>query len=130
MSSNEVEDRTPEAKQVHFQAPYHIVSRVDILSTIFGKSRTDVIIEAMNMWVDDHLSRDESQRLIATAYYEDSIDLETLATLVGPREAKGYRALKLNLEREPMDIAGPEEIADEPYPDSFEARETTSEEQP
>lgn len=125
MSGDVAEDEVSKQKQVHFRAPQHIVSRVDVLSDVLGKSRTDLIIEAMNALVDDQLADDTVSRLVATAYYEDAIQFEDLATLVGPREARGYRALKQNLDREPTEMPELDEIEEDPYPDDFDVETTT-----
>lgn len=125
MSGDVAEDEVSKQKQVHFRAPQHIVSRIDVLSDVLGKSRTDLIIEAMNALVDDQLADDTVSRLVATAYYEDAIQFEDLATLVGPREARGYRALKQNLDREPTEMPELDEIEEDPYPDDFDVETTT-----
>ena len=125
MSGNVADDKVTEQKQVHFRAPQHIVSRVDVLSDVLGKSRTDLIIEAMNALVDEQLADDNVSRLVATAYYEDAIEFEELATLVGPREARGYRTLKRNLNREPTEMPEPNDIEEDSYPDDFDAETMT-----
>ena len=125
MSGDVAEDEVSKQKQVHFRAPQHIVSRIDVLSDVLGKSRTDLIIEAMNALVDDQLADDTVSRLVATAYYEDAIQFEDLATLVSPREARGYRALKQNLDREPTEMPELDEIEEDPYPDDFDVETTT-----
>lgn len=125
MASNKADEGATDPKQVHFQAPRHIVHRADVLSDALGKSRTDAIIEAMNDWVDERLADDDVRRLVATAYYEGTLGFEDLATLVGPKEANGYRALKENVNRDPREIPGPDEIQDDPYPNDFDAETTT-----
>ena len=57
--------------------------------------------------------RDESnhyQELVATKYYDDQLEFETVKQLVGAETAQRLRLLKADLEDEPLDLAAPDDV--------------------
>jgi len=97
-------------RRVHFQSPEYLVERLDAIADLFDKDRTDVLVEAMREYIQDTADSDTFQELVATKYYDDQLDFETVKQLVGAETAQRLRLLKSDLADEPLDIAAPDNV--------------------
>ena len=96
-----------EPRRVHFQSPEYLVERLDAIAELFDKDRTDVLVEAIREYIDETADSETFQELVATKYYDDQLDFETVKQLVGAETAQRLRLLKADLEDEPLDLAAP-----------------------
>lgn len=99
-----------EPRRVHFQSPGYLVERLDAIADLYGTDRTDLLVEAINEYVDETAESERFQRRVAAEYYDDRLDFETVKRLVGPETAQRLRLLKADLDRPPFDLDAPEDI--------------------
>ncbi|CAI50008.1 uncharacterized protein NP_3834A [Natronomonas pharaonis DSM 2160] len=106
-------------RRVHFQSPEYLVDRLDAIADLFDKDRTDLLVEAIREYIEDTADSETFQELVATKYYDDQLDFETVKQLVGAESAQRLRLLKKDLEDEPLDLAAPDDI------DIYDGKATT-----
>ncbi|MUW13460.1 hypothetical protein GJ633_01460 [Halorubrum sp. CBA1125] len=53
---------------------------------------------------------DPLPKAIATTYYNAGLTVDQLTVLVGATSAQRFRLLKADLEEDPLDLAGPDDI--------------------
>ncbi|MFH5800929.1 hypothetical protein [Haladaptatus sp. CMAA 1911] len=95
-------------RRVHFQSPEYLVERLDAIASLFDKDRTDLLVEAIREYIEDTAESETFQELVATKYYDDQLEFETMKQLVGAETAQRLRLLKADLEGEPFDLAAPD----------------------
>lgn len=96
-------------RRVHFQSPEYLVDQLDAIADLFGKDRTDLLVEAMREYIDDTAHSEQFQELVAKRYYDDELDFETVKQLVDPETAQRLRLLKADVDGEPYDLPAPED---------------------
>ncbi|MFB6179979.1 MAG: hypothetical protein ABEI77_09680, partial [Halorientalis sp.] len=96
-----------EKRRVHFLGPDRVIEKADALADVLDKDRTDIIVEALQEYIAEKTSDEQFERMVADLYYEDRLDFETVATLVGRDTAQRFRLLKRDLVDEPLDIPAP-----------------------
>jgi len=96
-------------RRVHFQSPEYLVERLDAIASLFDKDRTDLLVEAIREYIEDTAESETFQELVATKYYDDQLEFETVKQLVGAETAQRLRLLKADLEGEPFDLAAPDD---------------------
>ncbi|RDZ33997.1 MULTISPECIES: hypothetical protein [unclassified Haloferax] len=97
-------------RRVHFQSPEYLVDRLDAIAALFDKDRTDLLVEAIREYIEDTADSETFQELVATKYYDDQLEFETVKQLVGAETAQRLRLLKADLEGEPFDLAAPTDV--------------------
>ncbi len=97
-------------RRVHFQSPEYLVERLDAIAALFDKDRTDVLVEAIREYIEETADDETFQELVATKYYDDQLDFETVKQLVGAETAQRLRLLKADLEGKPLDLAAPTDV--------------------
>ncbi|WP_254522281.1 hypothetical protein [Natrinema caseinilyticum] len=108
----ELAHRTGESddpRRVHFQSPEYLVDRLAAIADLFDKDRTDLLVEAIREYIEDTADSGTFQELVATKYYDDQLEFETVKQLAGAETAQRLRLLKADLEDEPLDIAAPDD---------------------
>jgi hypothetical protein len=108
-------------RRVHFQSPEYLVDRLDAIADLFDKDRTDLLVEAIREYIEDTADSETFQELVATKYYDDRLEFETVKQLVGAETAQRLRLLKADFEDEPLDLAAPDDV------DVYEGNVTTVE---
>jgi hypothetical protein len=103
-------DSSDEPRRVHFQSPEYLVDRVDAIADLFDKDRTDLLVEAIREYIEETADNETFQELVATKYYDDQLEFETVKQLVGAETAQRLRLLQADLEDEPLDLAAPEDV--------------------
>jgi predicted DNA-binding protein len=96
-------------RRVHFQSPESLVERLDAIADLFGRDRTDLLVEAIREYIEDTAGDERFQELVARRYYDDELDFETVEQLVDPETAQRLRLLKSDLDGEPYDLAAPDD---------------------
>ncbi|ERH13942.1 MAG: hypothetical protein J07HB67_00196 [halophilic archaeon J07HB67] len=97
-------------RRVHFQSPEHLVDRLDAIAELFDTNRTDLLVEAIREYIEDTAADETFRELVATKYYDDQLEFETVEQLVGTESAQRLRLLRADLEGEPLDLAAPEGV--------------------
>lgn len=91
-------------RRVHFQWPGYLVDRLDAIAELFGTDRTNLLVEAIREYIEETAESETFQELVATKYYDDQLEFETVKQLVGAETAQRLRLLKADLEGEPLDF--------------------------
>lgn len=99
-----------EPRRVHFQSPEYLVDRLDAIADLFDRDRTDLLVEAIREYLEETAESETFQELVATKYYDDQLEFETVKQLVGAETAQRLRLLKSDLEGEPLDLAAPDDV--------------------
>lgn len=99
-----------EPRRVHFQSPEYLVERLDAVADLFDTDRTDLLVEAIREYLEETADSETFQELVATKYYDDHLEFETVKQLVGTETAQRLRLLKADLEAEPLDIDAPADV--------------------
>jgi hypothetical protein len=99
-------------RRVHFQSPEYLVERLDAVADLFDKDRTDLLVEAIREYLEETAESETFQELVATKYYNDQLDFETVKQPVGAESAQRLRRLKADLEGESLAIAEPDDDVD------------------
>ncbi|GEM_PF-240839 len=97
-------------RRVHFQSPEYLVDRLDAIADLFDKDRTDLLVEAIREYIEETADSETFQELVATKYYDDQLEFETVKQLVGAETAQRLRLLKADLEDEPLDLVPPDDV--------------------
>jgi len=97
-------------RRVHFQSPEYLVDRLDAIADLFDRDRTDLLVEAIREYIDETADSERFQELVATKYYDDQLEFETVKQLVGAETAQRLRLLKSDLDDEPLDLAAPDDV--------------------
>lgn len=97
-------------RRVHFQSPEYLVERLDAIADLFDTDRTDLLVNAIREYIEETAESQSFQELVATKYYDNQLDFETVKQLVGAETAQRLRLLKSDLEDEPFDLAAPDDI--------------------
>ncbi|ELK46477.1 hypothetical protein D320_20734 [Haloferax sp. BAB-2207] len=97
-------------RRVHFQSPEYLVDRLDAIAALFDKDRTDLLVEAIREYIEETADSETFQELVATKYYDDQLEFETVKQLVGAETAQRLRLLKADLEGEPLDLDAPTDV--------------------
>lgn len=97
-------------RRVHFQSPEYLVERLDAIADLFDKDRTDVLVEAIREYIEETADSETFQELVATKYYNDQLEFETVKHLVGAETAQRLRLLKADPEDDPLDLTAPGDI--------------------
>jgi metal-responsive CopG/Arc/MetJ family transcriptional regulator len=101
-----------ERKRVHFRSPEDLVEQADALAEIEGKDRTDVILEALENYIEAETESERFRQRIAEAYYDDRIEYDIVEALVGTEQARTFQLLKADLESDPLELADPDADVD------------------
>ncbi|QLD88791.1 hypothetical protein HWV07_06985 [Natronomonas salina] len=96
-------------RRVHFQSPEYLVDRLDAIAELFDKDRTDLLVEAIREYIEETADSETFQELVATKYYDDQLEFETVKQLVGAETAQRLRLLKADLGDEPLDLPAPDD---------------------
>ncbi|MFB1066207.1 hypothetical protein [Natrinema sp. H-ect4] len=97
-------------RRVHFQSPEYLVDRLDAIADLFDTDRTDLLVDAIREYIEETAESETFRELVATKYYDDQLEFETVKQLVGAETAQRLRLLKADLEGEPFDLAAPDDI--------------------
>jgi hypothetical protein len=84
-------------KRIQFRAPRQLIKRTDALADVLGEDRTDILVTALQKYLQKTADDNALTQEIAAAYYDDEISFEQLKTLVGDKKAANLRVLKRQL---------------------------------
>lgn len=99
-----------EPQRVHFQSPEYLVDRLDAMAELLGTDRTALLVEAIREYVDERSESEAFKQMVATKYYDDRLDFETVKQVLGAETAQRLRLLKADLERDSYDLEAPDDV--------------------
>jgi len=103
-------DPSDELRRVHFHSPASLIERLDAIAAVYDTNRSDLLVEALREYLVKTADSEPFQELVATKYYDDKLEFETVTQLVGAETAQRFRLLKADLEDEPLDLAAPDDV--------------------
>jgi hypothetical protein len=103
-------DPSDELQRVHFHSPASLIERLDAIAAVYDTNRSDLLVEALREYLDKTADSEPFQELVATKYYDDKLEFETVTQLVGAQTAQRFRLLKADLEGEPLDLAASDDV--------------------
>ncbi|QCC51410.1 hypothetical protein [Halapricum salinum] len=90
-----------EDTRVDFTAPASLVERADRVVDVLDISRTRLLIEALEAKLEEIAADEEFRRRLSDAYYDDQVDFETVASILGREEALRMKLLKESIDHGP-----------------------------
>lgn len=105
-----VADDDRDLRRVEFRSPAFLIERLDAIADLLERDRTDLLAEAVHEYVEDTAESEPFQDLVATKYYDDQLEFETVERLVGAETAQRLQLLKADLEGQSLDLGAPEEV--------------------
>lgn len=85
--------------RVNFRLPETLVEKADVAAEVTHKNRTEVIIEALQAYLDDVEDDERFREAVVELYLDDQIDFEVLTAFIGRQDAEAVRASKTILEQ-------------------------------
>lgn len=88
-----------ETKRVNFRLPEELIQKADTLAHIQHKTRTDIIIEALQRYLQEVEDTKEFKQTVVELYLDDDISFDVLSNIIGKRDADAVRTSKQILEK-------------------------------
>ncbi|WP_053948154.1 hypothetical protein [Halolamina sediminis] len=86
-------------KRVNFRLPEELVTQADIAAEVTHKNRTEVLIEALQQYLEEKESEESFREAVIELYLDDQIDFENLVDVIGRQDAEAVRSSKNVLDR-------------------------------
>jgi len=97
-------------RRVHFQSPEYLVDRLDAIADLFDTDRTDLLVDAIREYIEETAESETFRELVATKYYDDQLEFETVKQLVGAGNCTTASSPQSGSGGEPSDLAAPDDI--------------------
>jgi metal-responsive CopG/Arc/MetJ family transcriptional regulator len=85
--------------RVNFRLPDDLVEKADVAAEVTHKNRTDIIIEALQAYLEDAEDDEQFKEAVVELYLEDQIGFEVLKEFIGRQDAESVRASKTLLDQ-------------------------------
>jgi predicted DNA-binding protein len=80
--------------KVNFRLPDELIEKADVAAEVTHKNRTDIIIEALQEYLEDVEDDEKFKEAVVELYLEDEISFEVLKEFVGRQDAESIKASK------------------------------------
>lgn len=84
--------------RVNFRLPDDLLEKADIAAEITHKSRTDILKEALQEYLDEVEDTEEFKEAVVDLYLDDEISFDILKEFIGRQDAEAVRASKTLLD--------------------------------
>src|SRR6056297_1225230 len=84
--------------RVNFRLPDDLVEKADVAAAVTHKNRTDIIIEALQAYLEDVEDDERFKEAVVELYLDDQIGFEVLKEFIGRQDAESVRASKTLLD--------------------------------
>lgn len=81
-------------KRVNFRLPEDLVEQADIAAEVTHKNRTEIIVEALQQYLDEMEDDERFREAVVELYLDGTVAFGTLAEIVGRQDAEAVRASK------------------------------------
>lgn len=88
-----------ETTKVNFRLPDDLLEKADVAAEITHRNRTDIIIEALQEYLDEVEDDEGFKEAVIDLYLDDQIGFEVLKEFIGRQDAESVRASKTLLEQ-------------------------------
>ncbi|WP_256301772.1 ribbon-helix-helix domain-containing protein [Haloarchaeobius salinus] len=85
--------------RVNFRLPENLVEKADVAAEVTHKNRTEIIIEALQEYLDEVEDDDQFKEAVVELYLDDRISFEVLKEFIGRQDAESVRASKTILDQ-------------------------------
>jgi metal-responsive CopG/Arc/MetJ family transcriptional regulator len=85
--------------RVNFRIPDHLVEKADVAAEVAHKNRTDIIIEALQEYLEDVEDDERFKQAVVELYLDNQIGFEVLKEFIGRQDAESVRASKTLLDQ-------------------------------
>lgn len=85
--------------RVNFRIPDELVEKADAAAKITHKNRTEIVTEALRIYLNEIEDEDAFKEEIVELYLEDELSFEVLKEFVGRQDAEAVRASKTVLDQ-------------------------------
>jgi predicted transcriptional regulator len=85
--------------KVNFRLPDDLVEKADVAAEVTHKNRTDIVIEALQEYLEEVEDDEKFKEAVVELYLDDGISFEVLKEFVGRQDAESIKASKNLLEQ-------------------------------
>lgn len=85
--------------RVNFRLPDSLVERADVAAEITHKNRTEIIVEALNEYLEEVEDNEKFKEAVIELYLDDQISFDVLKEFIGRQDAESVRASKTLLDQ-------------------------------
>lgn len=85
--------------RVNFRIPDDLVEKADVAAAVTHKNRTDIIVEALQAYLEDVEDDERFKEAVVELYLDDQIGFEVLTEFIGRQDAESVRASKTLLDQ-------------------------------
>lgn len=85
--------------RVNFRLPESLVEKADVAAEVTHKNRTEIIIEALQAYLDEVEDDETFKEAVVDLYLDDRLSFEVLKEFIGRQDAESVRASKTLLEQ-------------------------------
>jgi len=85
--------------RVNFRLPENLFEKVDVAATVSHKNRTEIIVEALQEYLEDVEDDERFKEGVVELYFDDQIGFEVLTEFIGREDAESIRASKTLLDQ-------------------------------
>lgn len=85
--------------RVNFRIPEELIEKADVAAKITHKNRTEIVMEALRMYLQDIEDEDAFKEDVIELYLDGQIGFETLTEFIGRQDAESVRASKTLLDQ-------------------------------
>ena len=85
--------------RVNFRLPDALVEKADVAAEVTHKNRTEIIIDALQEYLDEIEDDDRFREDVINLYLDGTIGFEVLAEFIGRQDAEAVRASKTILDQ-------------------------------
>lgn len=85
--------------RVNFRLPEDLIQKTDVAAEITHKNRTEVLIEALQEYLDDVEDDEKFKEAVVELYLNDQIEFNVLKKFIGRQDAEAVKASKTLLDQ-------------------------------
>jgi predicted DNA-binding protein len=82
------------SERVDLRLSETLAERIDVATEVTGKNRTEILIEALQQYLDDKKTDEQFRESVVERYLDDQIGFDALARVLGIRDSESIRASK------------------------------------
>jgi len=85
--------------RVNFRLPENLVEKADVAAEVTHKNRTEIIVEALQDYLEDIEDNEKFNEAVVELYLDDQIGFDVLKEFIGRQDAESVRASKTILDQ-------------------------------
>lgn len=85
--------------RVNFRLPDNLVEKADVAAEVTHKNRTEIIVEALQEYLDEVEDDETFKEAVVELYLDDQIGFDALKEFIGRQDAESIQASKTLLDQ-------------------------------